>query len=85
MGAACNIKEYTTAPHEIMLVVDAGTGQNAINQVQEFDQAVGLTGIFSPTPIKRIGTWVRLAILKSTPPLAVPSNLVMVIPVKPTA
>ncbi len=34
-----------TAPHEIMLVVDAGTGQNAINQVQEFDQAVGLTGI----------------------------------------
>lgn len=28
-----------------MLVVDAGTGQNAINQVQEFDQAVGLTGI----------------------------------------
>jgi fused signal recognition particle receptor len=34
-----------TAPHEIMLVVDAGTGQNAVNQVQEFDQAVGLTGL----------------------------------------
>ena len=34
-----------TAPHEIMLVVDAGTGQNAINQVQEFDSAVGLTGL----------------------------------------
>ena len=34
-----------TAPHEIMLVVDAGTGQNAINQVQEFDQFVGLTGL----------------------------------------
>ncbi len=34
-----------TAPHEIMLVVDAGTGQNAINQVQEFDAAVGLTGL----------------------------------------
>lgn len=34
-----------TAPHEIMLVVDAGTGQNAINQVQEFDLAVGLTGL----------------------------------------
>ena len=33
------------APHEIMLVVDAGTGQNAINQAQEFNQAVGLTGI----------------------------------------
>ena len=34
-----------TAPHEIMLVVDAGTGQNAINQVEMFDQAVGLTGL----------------------------------------
>ncbi len=34
-----------TAPHEAMLVVDAGTGQNALNQVQEFDQAVGLTGL----------------------------------------
>ena len=34
-----------TAPHEIMLIVDAGTGQNAINQVQQFDEAVGLTGI----------------------------------------
>ena len=33
------------APHEIMLVVDAGTGQNAINQAQEFNQAVGLSGI----------------------------------------
>jgi fused signal recognition particle receptor len=34
-----------TAPHEIMLVVDAGTGQNAITQVQEFDSVVGLTGL----------------------------------------
>jgi fused signal recognition particle receptor len=34
-----------TAPHEIMLVVDAGTGQNALSQVHEFDQAVGLTGL----------------------------------------
>ena len=33
------------APHEVMLVVDAGTGQNAINQAQEFHNAVGLTGI----------------------------------------
>lgn len=38
-------KSDATAPHEIMLVVDAGTGQNAINQVKEFDQVVGLTGI----------------------------------------
>ena len=33
------------APHEIMLVVDAGTGQNALNQAQEFNQAMQLTGI----------------------------------------
>jgi fused signal recognition particle receptor len=33
------------APHEILLTVDAGTGQNALNQAQQFHQAVGLTGI----------------------------------------
>ncbi len=32
-------------PHEVMLVVDAGTGQNALNQAEQFNQAVGLTGI----------------------------------------
>ena len=33
------------APHEVLLVVDAGTGQNAVNQALQFDQKVGLTGI----------------------------------------
>ena len=33
------------APHEVMLVVDAGTGQNALNQAQQFNETVGLTGI----------------------------------------
>ena len=33
------------APHEVMLVVDAGTGQNALNQALQFHEAVGLTGI----------------------------------------
>jgi fused signal recognition particle receptor len=33
------------APHEILLVLDAGTGQNALNQMQEFNQAVGVTGL----------------------------------------
>jgi fused signal recognition particle receptor len=33
------------APHEVMLVVDAGTGQNAVAQARQFHQAVGLTGI----------------------------------------
>lgn len=34
-----------TAPHEIMLVLDAGTGQNALQQAQQFNDAVGVTGI----------------------------------------
>ncbi|MCG5496857.1 signal recognition particle-docking protein FtsY [Ectothiorhodospira variabilis] len=33
------------APHEILLVVDGGTGQNALNQAQDFDLAMGVTGI----------------------------------------
>jgi fused signal recognition particle receptor len=33
------------APHEVLLVVDAGTGQNAVNQAVQFHQTVGLTGI----------------------------------------
>ena len=33
------------APHEIMLTIDAGTGQNAISQAKLFHDAVGLTGI----------------------------------------
>lgn len=33
------------APHEVMLVVDAGTGQNALVQARQFNQAVDLTGI----------------------------------------
>jgi fused signal recognition particle receptor len=33
------------APHEVMLVVDGGTGQNALQQAIQFNEAVGLTGI----------------------------------------
>jgi fused signal recognition particle receptor len=33
------------APHEVMLVVDATTGQNALNQAQQFNQTLGITGI----------------------------------------
>jgi fused signal recognition particle receptor len=33
------------APHEVMLVLDANTGQNALNQVKAFDDALGLTGL----------------------------------------
>lgn len=34
-----------TAPHEVLLVLDACTGQNAINQCKQFNEAVGLTGL----------------------------------------
>ena len=33
------------APHETMLVLDAGTGQNALSQASNFKQAIGVTGI----------------------------------------
>jgi fused signal recognition particle receptor len=33
------------APHEVMLVVDAGTGQNALNQARQFHEVIGLSGI----------------------------------------
>ncbi|MFA9485383.1 MULTISPECIES: signal recognition particle-docking protein FtsY [unclassified Moraxella] len=38
-------KADETAPHETMIVLDAGTGQNAINQVQIFSEVVPLSGI----------------------------------------
>lgn len=34
-----------SAPHETMLVLDAGTGQNALSQASNFKQAIGVTGI----------------------------------------
>jgi len=38
-------KQDPAAPQQIWLVLDAGTGQNALQQVQQFHEAVGLTGI----------------------------------------
>ena len=38
-------KAMPGAPHETLLVLDAGTGQNAIAQVKAFDEALGLTGL----------------------------------------
>ncbi len=38
-------KVEPNAPHETLLVLDAGTGQNAVSQAEEFDRAVGVTGI----------------------------------------
>jgi fused signal recognition particle receptor len=38
-------KRDPTAPHEVLLVVDATTGSNALSQAREFKAAVGLTGL----------------------------------------
>ena len=38
-------KVDASAPHEVMLVLDAGTGQNALNQAEQFHEAMQLTGI----------------------------------------
>jgi fused signal recognition particle receptor len=38
-------KAESSAPHEILLVLDANTGQNSVNQVKAFDDALGLTGL----------------------------------------
>ena len=38
-------KALPEAPHEVLLVLDANTGQNALSQVKAFDQALGVTGL----------------------------------------
>ncbi len=38
-------RELEGAPHEVLLVLDATTGQNAINQARTFHEALGVTGI----------------------------------------
>jgi len=39
-------KADPTAPHEVILVLDANTGQNGLTQARYFTEAVGVTGIF---------------------------------------
>ena len=34
-----------SAPHEVLMVLDAGTGQNALSQLHHFNEAVGITGL----------------------------------------
>jgi fused signal recognition particle receptor len=36
---------HRSAPHEVLLVIDGNTGQNALTQVRAFDDALGLTGL----------------------------------------
>ncbi|MCA1806042.1 MAG: signal recognition particle-docking protein FtsY [Xanthomonadaceae bacterium] len=61
------------APHEVMLVVDAGTGQNALNQARQFHEAVGLTGI---TLTKLDGTAKGGIIFSIASSLAVPIRFI---------
>ncbi|MEM6394459.1 MAG: signal recognition particle-docking protein FtsY [Planctomycetota bacterium] len=39
-------KKIPTAPHEVLLVIDATTGQNGVNQAKAFTEAIDITGIF---------------------------------------
>jgi fused signal recognition particle receptor len=39
-------RKIPDAPHEVLLVLDATAGQNAVNQAREFTQAIDVTGIF---------------------------------------
>jgi fused signal recognition particle receptor len=39
-------KQIPGAPHEVLLVLDATSGQNALRQAEEFSKAAGVTGIF---------------------------------------
>jgi fused signal recognition particle receptor len=47
LGKICRVigKALPGAPHEILLVLDASTGQNAIEQARVFKEAVGVTGV----------------------------------------
>ena len=38
-------KSDATAPHEVLLVLDAGTGQNAVSQAEHFQKVAGVTGL----------------------------------------
>ena len=51
MRQLTKIRDVTTkkiegAPHEVLLVLDATTGQNAVNQAKSFTNATAVTGIF---------------------------------------
>ncbi|MEN9465466.1 MAG: hypothetical protein RL217_1647 [Pseudomonadota bacterium] len=62
-----------SAPHEVMLVLDAGTGQNAINQAKQFKEAVGVTGL---TLTKLDGTAKGGVIFALAQQLAIPVRFV---------
>jgi fused signal recognition particle receptor len=60
-------KALPDAPHEVWLVIDGGTGQNAIAQVKAFDDALGLTGLVVTKLDGTAKGGVLLAIAKARP------------------
>jgi fused signal recognition particle receptor len=66
-------KEKPSAPHEVLLVVDATSGQNAINQAKIFNEAVGVTGI---ALTKLDGTAKGGIVLAINKELDIPVNLI---------
>ena len=60
-------KALPGAPHETLLVLDAGTGQNAVAQVRAFDDALGLTGLVVTKLDGTAKGGVLLAIAKARP------------------
>ena len=48
-------RELPDCDRETLLVLDAATGQNAVNQAREFQSAAGITGIVLGLPVKFIG------------------------------
>ena len=60
-------KAMPGAPHETLLVLDAGTGQNAIAQVKAFDEALGLTGLVLTKLDGSAKGGILLAIAKARP------------------
>ena len=60
-------KAMPGAPHETLLVLDGGTGQNAIAQVKAFDEALGLTGLILTKLDGSAKGGVILAIAKAKP------------------
>ena len=60
-------KCHTFAPQEILLVLDANTGQNAINQLKVFNEALGITGLVMTKLDGTAKGGVLLAIAKELP------------------
>ena len=60
-------KGMASAPHEVLLVIDGNTGQNALTQVKAFDDALGLTGLIITKLDGTAKGGVLAAIAKSRP------------------